>query len=109
MGSITDLVDFRAADLFPDEDVNWGCEGNDNNLETEEHTGRHYYNRAVTGEDGQETLVKMYCDYQSRSELEIKLRQRRLSLKNAIQAYMEEVIHTVTRFSFAAGTLIHLL
>ena len=56
----------------------------------------YYYNREVTGEDGQETLVKMYCDYETRREIEIKLRQRRSTLKNAIQAYMEEVImHTV--------------
>ncbi len=91
MGSITDLVDFRAADLFPDEDVNWGCEGNNNNLTREEHTGRYYYNRTVNGTE----IVKMYCDYETRREIEIKLRQRRSSLKNAIQAYMEEVMHTV--------------
>ena len=86
MGSITDLVDFRAADLFPDEPVNWGCEANSQKLVKEESTGKYYYNRTVEG-----GIQKTYCDYGSRDELEIKLKQRRSSLKAAIEAYMEEV------------------
>jgi hypothetical protein len=86
MESITDLVDFRAADLFPDEAINWGCEANSQNLVKEENTGKYYYNRTVTG-----GINKTYCDFASRDELEIKLKQRRTSLKAAIEAYMEEV------------------
>ena len=86
MGSITDLVDFRAADLFPDDAINWGCEKNSQNLVKEESTGKYYYNRTVTG-----GVNKTYCDFASRDELEIKLKQRRTSLKAAIEAYMEEV------------------
>lgn len=88
MGSITDLVDFRAADLFPDQAVNWGCEANRAQLVKEESTGKYYYNRTVEG-----GISKTYCDYGSRTELEIKLKQRRTSLKAAIQAYMEEVFY----------------
>jgi hypothetical protein len=86
MGSITDLVDFRAADLFPDEPVNWGCEANSQSLVEEESTRKYYYNRTVDG-----GMEKMYCEFESRDELEIGLKQRRSSLKAAIQAYMEEV------------------
>ena len=86
MGSITDLVDFRAADLFPDQAINWGCEANSKKIVKEESTGKYYYNRTV--DNG---IEKTYCEYASRDELEIKLRQRRSSLKAAIEAYMEEV------------------
>jgi hypothetical protein len=86
MGSITDLVDFRAADLFPAEPVNWGCEANSQNLVKEESTGKYYYNRTVNGRTN-----KTYCEFGSRDELEIGLKQRRSSLKAAIEAYMEEV------------------
>ena len=86
MGSITDLVNFRAADLFPKRPVNWGCEANSQNLVKEKSTGKYYYERTV--EDG---TKKTYCDYGSREELENKLSQRQSSLKAAIKAYMEEV------------------
>ncbi|CAB4028430.1 Hypothetical predicted protein, partial [Paramuricea clavata] len=98
MGSITDLVDFRAADLFPDDAIDWGCEKNFQNLVKEESTGKHYYHRTVTG-----GVNKTYCDFASRNELEIKLKQRRASLKAAIEAYMEEGPISATDVNLQAG------
>ena len=46
MSPITDLVNFRATDLFPEETVNWGCEGYVSALKSEKN------------EDGEE--VKYY-------------------------------------------------
>ena len=89
MGSITDLVDLREADLFPDEAVDWGCEGNKEKLMQDENTGKYFYNTMVEGEGERRT----YCDYGNRSELQNKIAQRRASLKTAIEVYMEEVIN----------------
>ena len=96
MGSITDLVDFRAADLFPDEVVDWGCEANQGRLEQDASSGKYYYNKTIEGGG----TKKITCDFGSRDELEIKLKQRRSSLKAAIQAYMEEVTVIMIKMIF---------
>ncbi|XP_028399954.1 uncharacterized protein LOC114523277 [Dendronephthya gigantea] len=98
MGSITDLVDFRAADLFPDATVNWGCEANSAALGRERNTGRYYYNRTVDN-----AIIKAYCEYESREDLENKLKQRRTSLKAAIESYMEEGPVSATERNLPAG------
>ena len=89
MGSITDLLNFRANDLFPEETVNWGCEGNSANLHTEERNGKtvKYYN--TTDVNG--TTTRYYCEFDSRQALEDDIQRRRTSLKRAIETYMEEV------------------
>ena len=89
MGSISDLLNFRANDLFPEETVNWGCEGNAANLHTEERNGKtvKYYN--TTDVNG--TTTRYYCEFDSRQALEDAIQRRRTSLKRAIGIYMEEV------------------
>ncbi|XP_028402023.1 uncharacterized protein LOC114524965 [Dendronephthya gigantea] len=98
MGPITDLVDFRAAELFPDATVDWGCEANSAKLVKEESTERYYYNRTVAG-----VTIKTYCDYGSREELENTLKQRRTNLKAAIESYMEEGPVSATDVNLRAG------
>lgn len=82
MGSITDLVDFRANDLFPNENVDWGCEKNKLNLTLDETSQKSYYS---------ENQKRVYCEFASRAEMEYSLKRKRLSLKWAIGVYMEEV------------------
>ena len=89
MGSITELLNFRANDLFSEEKVNWGCEGNAANLLTEEKDGKTVKYYEVVGLDGAKT--KYYCDFDSRQALEDALQLRRNSLQRAIEIYMEEV------------------
>ena len=89
MGSITELLNFRANDLFSEEKVNWGCEGNVANLLTEEKDGKTVKYYEVVGLDGAKT--KYYCDFDSRQALEDALQLRRNSLQRAIEIYMEEV------------------
>lgn len=82
MGSITDLLDFRANDLFPEEEVKWGCELHKASLKTDEKSQKSYY------------LVndkRVYCEFPSRAEMEFNLKRKRVSLKRAIEVYMEEV------------------
>lgn len=89
LGTIADLVNFRAHDLFLGDDVSWGCEGNSKNLveeETEDGVRRYY-----TVTDGEGNAKKFYCPFQDREELDVMLRRRRDSLKRAIEVYMEEV------------------
>ncbi|XP_078358108.1 uncharacterized protein LOC144642883 isoform X1 [Oculina patagonica] len=88
LGTITDLVNFRANDLFLGEPVDWGCEGHSSDL-VQETTGdvtRSYYSVA----DANGTVSKFYCPFQDREELDIALSRRRASLKRAIETYMEE-------------------
>ena len=89
LGSIVDLVNFRANDLFSAEDVDWGCEGNVKNIveETRGETTERYY--TVTNADGR--VKKFYCPFQDREELEVALRRRRSSLNRAIEIFMAEV------------------
>lgn len=89
MGSITDLLNFRANDLFQEETVNWGCEGNAAHLQTEEKEGKTLKYYEVTDTDGKTT--RYYCKYDSRQALEDAIQMRRRSLKRAIEIYMEEV------------------
>ena len=89
MGSITDLLNFRANDMFQEETVNWGCEGNAPHLKTEEKEGKTLKYYEVTGTDGKTT--RYYCEYDSRQALEDAIQMRRRSLKRAIEIYMEEV------------------
>lgn len=89
LGTIADLVNFRANDLFAGEPVDWGCEGNSNDL-VEETTGgvtKRYY----TSVDVNGTVTKYYCQFQDREELDAALIRRRTSLKRAIEYYMDEV------------------
>ncbi|XP_078348817.1 uncharacterized protein LOC144633816 isoform X1 [Oculina patagonica] len=88
LGTITDLVNFRANDLFLGEPVDWGCEGHSSDL-VQETTGdvtKKYYTVA----DAHGTVSKFYCPFQDREELDIALSRRRASLKRAIETYMEE-------------------
>ena len=89
LGSIVDLVNFRANDLFSAEDVDWGCEGNVKNIveETRGETTERYY--TVTNADGR--VKKFYCPFQDREELDVALRRRRSSLNRAIEIFMAEV------------------
>ncbi len=90
MGPIADLVNFRAADLFPDETVNWGCEGYVTALKSERNEDGElvkYYE--IT--EGDEVKKKVYCPFDSRGGLEQAIRRRRSSLHRAIEVYMEEV------------------
>ena len=52
LGSIADLANFRANDLFSRDDVDWGCEGNVKKMveETRGETTERYY--TVTNADG---------------------------------------------------------
>lgn len=89
LGTIADLVNFRANDLFLGEDIDWGCEGNSKNLveETKGETTKRYY--TVTDTDG--NLKKFYCPFQDREALDVALRKKRASLQRAIEIYMDEV------------------
>ncbi|XP_078357305.1 uncharacterized protein LOC144642195 [Oculina patagonica] len=85
MSSISDLVNFRANDLFPDDKVTWGCEGKAAELETEKDGRKFYYAYPVKGKK-----KKVYCKYDSRQSLEKAILEKRTSLKRAIEIYMEE-------------------
>jgi len=90
VGSITNLLNFRMRDLFPDEKVNWGCEGHVASLKTETNAnGDKVTFFETVGEDG--STVKHYCAFESRKGLEEAIKRRRISLKRAIEVYMEEV------------------
>lgn len=52
---MTELVNFRANDFFPDE-VKWGCEGKAAELQTEKDGRKFYY---ITGTGGKKE--KIYC------------------------------------------------
>lgn len=87
LGMIADLVNFRARDLFLEENVNWGCEGHSKNLieeETQEGTKRYYTQKLDNGNE-----KKHYCQFQDGEELDTALRRRQASLKRAIETYME--------------------
>lgn len=92
MGSITDLLNFRANDMFQEETVNWGCEGNAARLQTEEKEGKILKYYEVIDSEGRTT--KHYCEYDSRQALEDAIQLRRTSLQRAIEIYMEEVQKT---------------
>ncbi|XP_078357304.1 uncharacterized protein LOC144642194 [Oculina patagonica] len=85
MSSISDLVNFRANDLFPEDKVTWGCEGKAAELETEKDGHKFYFTYPVEGKK-----KKIYCKYDSRQSLEEAISEKRTSLKRAIEIYMEE-------------------
>ena len=90
IGLITDLLNFRMHDLFPEEPVNWGCEGNAASLTTETNAnGEEVTYFETVGVNG--TMDKHYCTFDSRKGLEEAIRRRRISLKRAIEVYLEEV------------------
>ena len=89
MGSITDLLNFRANDLFQEETVNWGCEGNAAHLRTEELGGKSLKYYETTDASG--TKTRHYCEFDHRKALENAIQLRRTSLQRAIEIYMEEV------------------
>jgi predicted Zn-dependent protease len=82
MGSVTDLLNFRANDLFPDETIDWGCEKHKEALASDEGSEKSYY---MVNEK------KVYCEFASRNEMEVQLKRKRVSLKRAIEVYLEEV------------------
>ena len=86
LASISDLVNFRAHDLFVDENVDWGCEVHKNNLVTDPDTKESYYEVKVNG-----TTVRKNCHYLNREALMNDLKQRRQNLEKAISVYIEEV------------------
>ena len=95
VGSITNLLNFRASDLFPSENINWGCEGNAANLQTETNAnGDKVEYFESPGANG--TMKKHYCVSSSRKGLEEAIKMRRISLQRAIEIYMEEVKCTLS-------------
>ena len=90
VGSITDLLNFRMRDLFPDEKVHWGCEGHAAGLRTETNDNGDKVTFFQTVFDNG-TTVKHYCTFDGRRGLEEAIKRRRISLKRAIEVYMEEV------------------
>ena len=99
MSPITDLVNFRASDLFPKETVNWGCEGYATALDSEENEDEEevkYYE--IT--EGEELKKKVDCPHEGRGGLEQAIKRRRSSLHRAIETYMEEVYIRVFFFRF---------
>lgn len=95
LGTITDLVNFRANDLFPGEAVDWGCEGHTKDI-VEETTGE-TVSRYYTVADSDGNLKKFYCPFQDRQALDVVLRKKRASLNRAIEIYMDEVSKTPSR------------
>ena len=89
ISSVTDLLNFKANDLFKDDTVNWGCEGNAASVQTEEKEGKIVKYYEVTNSDGKKT--KYYCEFDSRQAVEDALQRRRICLKRAIEIYLEEV------------------
>lgn len=90
MSPITDLVNFRATDLFPEETVNWGCEGYVSALKSEKNEdGEEVKYYEIT--EGDELKKKVYCPFEGRGGLEQAIKRRRSSLHRAIETYMEEV------------------
>ena len=90
VGPVTNLLNFRASDLFPNENVNWGCEGNAANMQTETTANADEVKYFETpGANG--TMKKHYCVSDSRKGLEDAIKRRRISLQRAIEIYMEEV------------------
>ncbi|KAL9961904.1 hypothetical protein ACROYT_G030940 [Oculina patagonica] len=98
---ITNLVNFRASDLFPSENINWGCEGNAANLQTETNAnGDKVKFFESPGANG--TVKKHYCVSDSRKGLEEEIKKRRISLQRAIEIYMEEGFISITDFKLPA-------
>ena len=77
-------------DLFPDEKVNWGCDGHAASLKSEVNANgdKVTFFESVAGNG---SMIKHYCTFNSRKGLEEAIRRRRISLKRAIEVYMEEV------------------
>ena len=94
MGSITDLLNFRANDLFQEDTVDWGCEGNVAQLKTEQKGDKTLKYYEVKGSGANSNITRYYCEFDSRQALEDAIKRRRISLKRAIEIYMEEVICT---------------
>lgn len=90
VGSITDLLNFRMRDLFPDDKVQWGCEKHAAGLRTETNANGDKVTFYQTVYDNG-TTVKHYCTFDSRKGLEEAIQRRKISLKRAIEVYMEEV------------------
>ena len=90
IGLITDLLNFRMHDLFPEEPVNWGCEGHAASLTSETNANgdevTYFETMGVNG-----TMAKHYCTFDSRKGLEEAIKRRRGGLKRAIEVYLEEV------------------
>jgi len=98
MSPITDLVNFRASDLFPEETVHWGCEGYVTALKTEKNEdGEEVKYYEIT--EGDKLKQKVYCPYDSRGGLEDAIKRRRSSLHRAIEVYMEEGTISVSDFN----------
>ncbi|XP_032235405.2 uncharacterized protein LOC116617089 isoform X2 [Nematostella vectensis] len=116
LSAITDLLDFRANDLFPDETITWGCEGK-TDLLTDPKTGKKYYEynlpptssssseSASTSGDASATSVtkRQYCETTERQEVGDHIKRRRDGLKRAIEVYMEEGPISVSDVSLKAG------
>ena len=90
VSSITDLLNFKMRDLFPNDKVDWGCEGHAASLETQtDPDGKTVTFFESVNQNGER--VKHYCSFESRNGLEEAIKRRRVSLKRAIEIYMEEV------------------
>ncbi|XP_068740594.1 uncharacterized protein [Montipora capricornis] len=95
---LTDLLNFKMRDLFPDEKVHWGCEGHAAGLTTETNAnGDKVTFFEAVNENG--TKIKHYCLFESRKGLEEAIKRRRISLKRAIEVYMEEGPTSISDFS----------
>lgn len=90
LGSIMDLLNFRASDLFAEENIDWGCEGGDLLAENfEDGTTRWYYMA--------ENSTKRYCPFVDRYALDDALQRRRSSLQTAIDIYLSGEVNTIRR------------
>ncbi|EDO49894.1 predicted protein [Nematostella vectensis] len=83
MAPITDLVNFRAGDLFPEEDT-VGCDVNGNSLEIDDNNQPFYMKEGK----------KVTCPFKSRSDLDSQIKRRRKSLTRAIDIYFREGVRT---------------
>lgn len=91
MAPVTNLLNFRLHDIFPEERSNWGCEGNAANL-TEEVSANEDKLKYYTTVNSNGTVQKHYCQFDSRRSLEEALTRRRISLTRATEVYMKEVL-----------------
>ena len=93
LGSIVDLLNFRANDLFSEKKIDWGCEANAlKEEEREDGSSRWYY------ED--ENSTRRYCPYADRNALDYALQARRTSLQIAMDIRARMVMTVKRRMIF---------
>lgn len=104
LGRITELVDFKESDLFPQEDAEakWGCEAKeaDGSLILDEERNMYYYNTTVEiikpgiNVTVEWVIKRVYCPYLNRKQLTHEIQLRKKALETAVTVYLEEVLFT---------------